>query len=166
MTNHRSSSDYTVQLIASHRSSSHQSISHQSTNQAPVITHQKSDKDDPVVNKINRSSELLFPSDPQNSSALKRVLLPLEPDFTHVWPKMPTIPIFAESYRFSIQILSLGFETSKFRQIMILNRLTDKVKEIAPPCTPMWRKLYLFTCCKIGLFPFKNQTGLCVIEKT
>ena len=68
----------------SHWSSSHQSTSHQSAHQAPVITHQKSDKDDPVANKINRSSEQLFPSDPQNCSASKRVLLPLEPDFSHM----------------------------------------------------------------------------------
>ena len=46
--------------------------------------------------------------------------------------------------------------------------MPDKIKEVAPPCTPMCRKLYLFTGSKIRLFPFKNQIGLCVtfITKT
>ena len=90
LSSHQSSSDYTEQLIARHQSPVIQSLSiqslvtsHQSTYQASVITHQKSDKDDPV-NKGNRSSEQLFPSDPQNSYASKRVLLSVEPDFSRM----------------------------------------------------------------------------------
>ena len=90
ITSHRSLSDYqapgTRQLITRHQSLVNQSlgIGHQSVHQALVITHQTSDKNDPVANKINRSSEQLFPRDPQNSSASKRVLLPLEPDFSQM----------------------------------------------------------------------------------
>ena len=39
-----------------------------------------------------------------------------------------------------------------------LKMLQDKIKEVAPPCTP------LFSGSDIGLFPFKKkQTGMCVI---
>ena len=34
----------------------------------------------------------------------------------------------------------------------------DKIKEAAPPCTPM------FTGSKIGLFHFENQSGLCIVS--
>ena len=72
--------------------------------------------------------------------------------------EMPTILIFVESYRFLGLISALQLPVNKdFKTVL------DKIKEVASPCTPMWRKLYLFAGSKIALFLFKNQTDLCIV---
>lgn len=66
---------------------------------------------------------------------------------------MPAMPIFAESYWFSSLISDIEIMASKdFKMV------PDKIKEAAPPCTPM------FTGSKIGLFHFENQSGLCIVS--
>ena len=66
------------------------------------------------------------------------------------------IRIFKSDFRITISDIKIP-ANNDFKSV------PDKIKEVAPPCTPMWRKLYLFTGSKIGLFPFKNQTGLCIV---
>ena len=95
VTSHQSSShwsfcDYqalgTGQLITRHQSPVIQSsvTGQQSIHQAPVITHQTTDNDYLVASKTHRSSEQSLPNEPQNSSTSKRVLLPLEPEFSQI----------------------------------------------------------------------------------
>ena len=67
------------------------------------------------------------------------------------------IPIFKSDFHIRISDIKV-LANNDFQP------LPDKIKEVALPYTLMWRKLhYLFTSGKIGLFPFKNQTGLCVV---
>ena len=57
---------------------------------------------------------------------------------------------------FSITNSEIKIMANNFKTVL------DKIKEVTPTCTLMWRKLFLFTSYKIGLFLFKNQTHLCV----
>ena len=59
--------------------------------------------------------------------------------------EMPTIPIFAESFRFSRLISALRFRTSKFRKITILQgkMVPDKMKDVTPTYAPFLRTFYV-----------------------
>ena len=67
---------------------------------------------------------------------------------------MPTIPIFAEAYRFSRLITTLRFLTSKFRQIMIL--IQYQIKGVSPTVT----LIYHITGSKN-----KCWNGLCIVYR-
>ena len=59
--------------------------------------------------------------------------------------EMPTIPIFAESFRASRPISALRLRTSKFRKITILQAkmAPDKIKDIILTYTPVLRTFYV-----------------------
>ena len=66
------------------------------------------------------------------------------------------VPIFKSDFHITISDIKI-LANNDFKMV------PDKIKEVAPPCTPLCRKLYLFVCSKIWLFPFKNQTDLCIV---
>ena len=66
------------------------------------------------------------------------------------------VPIFKSDFRITNSDIKIG-ANKDFKTV------PDKIKEVAPPCTSMWRNLYLFTGSKTGSIPFKNQTGLCIV---
>ena len=59
--------------------------------------------------------------------------------------EMPTIPIFAESFRLSRPIPALRFRTSKFRKITILEAkmVPDKIMDVTLTYTPVLRTFYV-----------------------
>ena len=59
--------------------------------------------------------------------------------------EMPTIPILAQSFRFSSSISALLFWTSKFRKIRIVQAkmVPDKIKDVTPIYTPILRTFYV-----------------------
>ena len=76
-------------VITRHRAFRHQSVGnqslvtrHQSTYQAPVLRQQSIGTEYRVASQTHRSSEHSLSNEPQNSTTSKRILLPLEPDFS------------------------------------------------------------------------------------
>ena len=66
----------------------------------------------------------------------------------HNWrsnSEMPTIPIFAELFRFSRPISALRFWTLKFRKITILQEksVPDQIKDVTLTYTPLLRTFYV-----------------------
>ena len=82
----RHQSPGTRHLITRHQSRVNQSLvtGHHSTYQAPVIMWHSMSNDHLVSNISLGGSEQSFPNEPQNPTASKRVLLPLEPDFSQM----------------------------------------------------------------------------------
>ena len=60
------------------------------------------------------------------------------------------IPIFKSDFRIMISDIKI-LANNNFKMVR------DKIKEVAPPCTPMWRKLYLSPLVKLGCFPLRTR---------
>ena len=77
---------------------------------------------------------------------------------------MPTIPIFAESFRFSRLISALRFWKSKFRKITILQAkmVPDKIKDVTLTYTPVLRTFYV-AVDKYTWTPVVNNWLVCAL---
>ena len=81
-----------------------------------------------------------------------------------LYAEMPTIPFFAESFRFWRPISALRFWTSKFCKIAILQAkmVPDKIKDVTLTYTPVLRTFYV-AVDNYTWSPVVNKWLVCVL---